>query len=241
MINNSSHNNLTLFQWNCHGILNKKDSLALIGNQFDILALSETWLSPDKIFLLNNYHILRKDGPSNKSGGVLLAIKNSIPFTKLDSIFSSDGILEAVGVKVPSSQYDIHIISIYRHPSSSLLPKWEDIFNSIPSSGHVIITGDFNAHHTFWGCNRSDSIGTSLFNSSQDFSFFPINDGTPTFISYSARSSSVIDLTFVSSDLSPYCSWNPFDDSLGSDHIPSIVIVNHPISTRSFFSHKLYL
>jgi len=111
-----------------------KRTLALIGNQFDILTLSETWLSPDKIFLLNNYHILRKDGPSNKSGGVLLAIKSSIHFTKLDSIFSSDGILEAVGVKVPSSQYDIYIISIYRHPSSSLLPKWEDLFNSIPSS-----------------------------------------------------------------------------------------------------------
>jgi len=121
MTNNSTHNNITLFQWNCHGILNKRDSLAQIGNQFDILAISETWLSPDKIFLLNNYHILRKDGPSNKSGGVLLAIKNSISFTKLDPIFSLDGILEAVGAKISSPQHDIYILFIYRHPSSSLL------------------------------------------------------------------------------------------------------------------------
>jgi len=239
MTNNSTCKNITLFQWNCHGILNKRDSLAQLGNQFDILAISETWLSPDKSFHLNNYNILRKDGPSSKSGGVLLAIRNSISFTKLDSIFSSDGVLEAVGARISSSQYDIHILSIYRHPCNSSLPIWEELFNSIPTSGQMIITGDFNAHHTSWGCNRSDPTGTSLFNSSQDFSFFPLNDGSPTFISYSIHSSSVIDLTFVSPDLAPYCSWNSYDDSLGSDHIPSIVTIDHPIQTRSFFTHKL--
>lgn len=229
-----------LFQWNCHGILNKKESLAQIGNQFDSLALSETWLFPDKTFLLNNYHILRKNGSSSKSSGVLLAIKSSIPFTKIDSIYSLDGILEAVGAKISFPHHDIHILSIYRHPSNTLLPICEKLFKSIPSSRRVIITGDFNAHHAAWGCNRSDPISASLFDSSQDFAYFPINDGTPTFISYFTCSSSVIDLTFVSSDLTSYCTWNSFGDSLGSDHIPSVTTVNHPIQTRSFFSHKLH-
>lgn len=40
------------------------DILSQIGNKFDILALSDTWFSPDKIFFLRNYRIL----PSNKSG-----------------------------------------------------------------------------------------------------------------------------------------------------------------------------
>lgn len=82
-------------------------------------------------------------------------------------------------------------------------------------------------------------MGNSLFDSSQDFSLSSINDGTPTYISYFIHSSSVIDLIFVSSELVPYCSWKSFDDSLGSDHIPSIITVNHPIQSRSFFSHKL--
>lgn len=238
MTSSRIHNNFSLFQWNCHGILNKRDTFSQIGSQYDIFALSETWLSSDKSFSLKNYNILRKDGPSNRSGSVLLAIKNFIPFTILDFIFSPGGILEAVEVKIPSSLYDILIISIYRHPTRSDPLLWEDLFNFFPLSSQIIITGDFNAHH--WDCNRSDSAGNSLFNSSQDFSFFSINDGTPTFISFFSRASSVIDLSFVSSNLVPYCSWNPFDDSLGSDHIPSIISVSHPIKSRSFFSHRLH-
>jgi len=240
MTNKTTHSNLTLFQWNCHVIINKRDTLTQICGQFDILALSETWLSSDKTFFLNDFHILRKDGPSNKSGGVLLAIKRSVPFTKLDSIFSLDGVLETIAVKITSSYNDIFIISIYRHPSNAPPSIWEELFNSVPTSGEIIITGDFNAHHTSWGCNRSDSMGNSLFDSSQDFSLSFINDGTPTYISYFIHSSSVIDLTFVSSGLVPFCSWRSFDDSLGSDYIPSIITVNHPIQSRSFFSHKLH-
>lgn len=46
-------------------------------------------------------------------------------------------------------------------------------------------------------------------------------------------------LIFVSSGLIPYCSWKSVDDSLGSDHIPSIITVSHLIQSRTFFSHKL--
>lgn len=84
-------------------------------------------------------------------------------------------------------------------------------------------------------------MGNSLFDSSQDLSLSSINDGIPTYISYFTRSSSVIDLTFVSSDLIPYCSWNSFDDSFGSDHIPSVIMLYHPIQTRSFFSSTNFL
>lgn len=240
MTSSRFHNDFSLFQWNCHGILNKMDTLSQIGSQYDILALSETWLSPDKSLLLKDYNILRKDGPSNRSGGVLLAVKNVIPFTKLNSIFSPDRVHEAMGIKIPSSLNDILIIFIYRHPTHSDPLLWEALFNSLPPSSQIIITGDFNAHHTSWGCNRSDSVGNSLFNSSQDFSLFPINDGTPTLIFFFSCSSSVIDLTFVFSNLIPYCSWNPLDDSLGSDHIPSIISVSYSIKSRSFFSHRLH-
>ncbi|EFN62498.1 RNA-directed DNA polymerase from mobile element jockey [Camponotus floridanus] len=234
-----SHNDLTLLQWNCHGILNKIDFLSHICKQFDILALSETWLSSDKIFSLKDFHILRRDGPSNKSGGVLLAIKNTIPFTKLNSIFYLEDSLETVGAKISSLHVDLFIISLYRHPSNSPSFTWENLFDSIPSPGHIVITGDFNAHRVSWGCNHNNTVGISLLNSSQEFSLFPINDGTPTYISYSVHSSSVIDLTFVSSSLTPYCTWNSYDDTMGSDHIPTIISFSLPIQSRSFFSHKL--
>lgn len=97
-------------------------------------------------------------------------------------------------------------------------------------------SGNFNImHHVSWGCNRSDPISNSLFDSSQDSSLFFINDGTPTFISYFSRSSSVIDLTFVSSNLIPYCYWKSVDDTLDSNHIPTVISVSHSIKSCSFF------
>lgn len=234
------HNSFSLFQWNCHGILNKKDALIQICNHHDILAISETWLSPDKPFYLNDFHILRKDGPSNRSGGTLLAIKKSISFTQIDSIFSLDGILESVAARISSPPNDLLIVSVYRHPTNSPPSIWENLFNSIPASGQLIVTGDLNAHHTFWGCNRSDTIGSLLFEAFQDFSLSLINDGTPTYISYFSHASSVIDLTLVSSSLTPYCSWSSLDDSFGSDHIPTVVAIDFPIQARTFFSHKLH-
>lgn len=50
---------------------------------------------------------------------------------------------------------------------------------------------------------------------------------------------SVIDLTFVSSLTTPFTSWESHEDSLGSDHIPSIIRINLTIKNVFFYSHKL--
>lgn len=233
-------NTLNSFQWNCHGLLNKKDSITQILNDYDILALSETWLSSEKDFALKDFHIFRQDGPSRKSGGVLLAVRDWISYKKVDNIFTPfPGILEATGVEIVTHSQPLYIITVYRHPTQPVPLLWENLLNSIPSSSRILITGDFNAHHTSWGCHRSDGISKSLFSTTQDFSLFSINDGSPTFISRPSQAPSVIDLTFVSANLSPFCSWNLFNDSLNSDHIPTIISINHPVNSGSFFSHKL--
>ncbi|KAL6438801.1 hypothetical protein ACFW04_003706 [Cataglyphis niger] len=155
--NSCIREDFSLFQWNCHGILNKIETLELIDNQYDVLAFSET------------------------------SIKHSISFMKINSTFNLNDVLETVGVKISSiNNTFIYIYSIYH------------------------------------------------------FSFFPINDGTPTFIFYSSRSSSVIDLTFVSSNFTAFCHWKLLDDTLDSDHISSIITISHQIRSRSFFSHNLH-
>ncbi|KAL6421053.1 hypothetical protein ACFW04_013577 [Cataglyphis niger] len=153
---------------------------------------------------------------------ILNKIDSSIPinyktlnfFMKIDSTFNLDGVLETV--KIPSvNNIFIYIYSIYRHPTSMLI--------------------------MFLGCNYSSSSGISLFATSQNFSLFPINDGTSTFIFYSSHSSSVIDLTFVFSDLTPFCHWKSLNNIFGSNHILSITIISHPIRSRSFFFHNLHI
>ncbi|KMQ91028.1 rna-directed dna polymerase from mobile element jockey [Lasius niger] len=109
MNNTPPRNNITLFQWNCHGIKNKRESLPLIDNGIghDILAFSETWLSPEIDFHLKNFHIIRCDNPSNHSGGILLAVRDWIPYTKVNHIFHSVGTLEAVGISITSLSSNI--------------------------------------------------------------------------------------------------------------------------------------
>ncbi|KMQ84591.1 rna-directed dna polymerase from mobile element jockey [Lasius niger] len=123
MNNTPPRNSITLFQWNCHGINNKRELLPLIdnGTDHDILALSETWLSPEIDFHLKNFHIICCDGPSKHSGGTLLAVRDWIPFTKVSHIFDSVGTLEAVGISITSLSFNnpILIISIYRHPGNA--------------------------------------------------------------------------------------------------------------------------
>lgn len=158
---------------------------------------------------------------------------------KIDSIFNVDGVLKTIGVKILSiNNCFIYIYSIYCHPVH-LFPIWDRLFNSISSTSQIIITGDFNAHNVFWGCHSSSS-DNSLFEVSQEFSLFLINDGIPTFISYSAHCSSVIDLTFVSSDLTLFCLWKSLDNPIGSDHVPSIITISHSVKSCSFFSHNLH-
>lgn len=62
-------------------------------NDFDILALSETWLNEKTIIKFNNFNILRADGPFAKSGGLILAIKKHIPYLIEENIYYLENVL----------------------------------------------------------------------------------------------------------------------------------------------------
>lgn len=173
----------------------------------------------------------------------MLAIRRNIAFRKVNIIPSFPGILETICIEIPASPKPLLIASIYKHPGPSDSLLWENFFTSFNcfTSAHIIITGDFNAHHTSWGSHHSDSSGKLLLESSQEHHFFPINDGTPTRLSHPRNSPSVIDLTFVSSSTTPFAFWESYEDSLGSDHIPSIIRINLTVKNVSLYSHKLNL
>lgn len=100
--------------------------------------------------------------------------------------------------------------------------------------------GDFNAHHSSWGCSSRSDAGYKLLRSIEDFDLVVLNDGSPTLIHRSARKS-VIDLVLASPILAPVCTNYILDDSLGSDHFPMITEVNmFPVQSKKF-CYKLKL
>lgn len=111
---------------------------------------------------------------------------------KIDTIFTSPGVLEAIGVEIETHTHLLLIIYVYRHLTQYVPLLWENLFNSISSSSRILITGNFNAYHISRGCHNSNGIGKSLFPISQEFSLFSINDGSPTFIFLPSHAPSVI-------------------------------------------------
>ena len=104
-------------QWNCPGVVNKSSDLNNISADFDILLLCETYLKPEKTFLINkNFNIIRYDRSSNNRGGLAIAIRKEIVFSKISSILNIENSLETLSISVNTSIGQLLIVSAYRVP-----------------------------------------------------------------------------------------------------------------------------
>ena len=94
--------------------------------------------------------------------------------------------------------------------------------------GKWIIGGDFNAHSPFWEKDCSNITSNRFVENIVDSSFYLLNDGTVTRIpDVSKHRATAIDLTLISPELVPSCSWETYKDTLGSDHMPIIITVSN--------------
>ena len=92
-------------------------------NNFDIICLTETWLShgvePPKI---HNYCLARKDRVT-RGGGVGLYIKNNIKYRMLD--VGSE--LEQLWVSLKINKMDVNLGVVYRPPTSNFSSFMDDL------------------------------------------------------------------------------------------------------------------
>lgn len=233
---------LKILQWNCHSIVNKIDISYPLFSNFDILILSETWLNVKNQIHIRDFTILRADSHVNKSGGLLIALRNSIQYSLLKDTPGIDNKFESMGVIIHLNDFDLAIISIYRHPTESLsLLEYSSLFNFCNSYTNSILLGDFNAHHIEWGCTRSCREGTSLLAASLENSFTCINEGLPSFLTRPGQRTSAIDLAFVSPPLLYISEWKVLSDNYLSDHFSIDISLNLIIPKRIFFTHKIKL
>ena len=119
--------------------------------------------------------------------------------------------------------------------------EWQNLFHSLSTFNNVIIGGDFNSHHTSWGCSNNCTSGSRLSDTLVNLNFALLNDGSPTRVTHLSHNVSAIDLTIVSSDLLSTASWQTDTDPLTSDHYPISISFGVHFSTLSFFSHRIRL
>lgn len=147
--------------------LSRRHSLSsfLDAHKPHIALIVETHLKPFHKFAHRDYSIFRNDRPDRRGGGTAVLVKNSI---KADQSYFSNSLVEYTAVRIPlSGSQNLLVASLYnpQAPSSSLIDSLNTLL-LLADSSSVIIGGDFNAKHTFWGNDISSTnpSGTALHN-----------------------------------------------------------------------------
>lgn len=147
--------------------------------------------------------------------------------------------METLGISVHINNTPCLIINIYRHPSCSTPHTVFDKLLCYQNKfSHILLIGDFNAHHTYWFNSYDDGPGRSLAKAIDKHNFVILNDKRPTLVLPPGSRDSTIDLALSSLRLAPLCTSRVLDDTWGSDHHPILTVINGVIKSHKRFIYK---
>ena len=150
---NISFSGLSICHLNAHSIRNKTLNIQSELSCFDIITVSETWLSDnisnDNIIIPGFQPPIRCDRPDQAYGGVAVYVRNNLVCKARPDL--SIPHLEAVWIETRLGQEPLLVGTFYRAPGS-LVAYWNLIDQSVQLAGNTtskyIILGDFNADCT---------------------------------------------------------------------------------------------
>ena len=189
------NHHLSFVHYNVQSLLNKLEILHAELFEFDILAFTETWLSPTTLIddlLLQSYNTPeRNDRAGDAHGGVIVYVKEGIRYKRRKDLEIRG--IECVWIEVANNNKRILFGLFYRAPNSdaNYLSSIEDSISLAVDTGiaDIIITGDFNFNYLDLQSRRKiDSLCTQ-------FSLFQTINQPTHFTEYS---SSLIDIILVS-------------------------------------------
>lgn len=209
---------INIVQWNAQSLLCNRHIFTqfLYENDIHIAIISETWLKPEQKLNIRGYKIERKDIGSNHNG-VALIIRNSIPYTKIDTF--CDNAHQNICITIKLYNQEISFISFYSPPTANFNKnKLDLLIKNTPKP--FILGGDFNANYTAWGSNNINCRGRNLLDIIDDNNLVLLNSGEPTTVGSLTWRPNALDLSLVSPSLALACDWSVHDDPMGSYHLP---------------------
>ena len=230
------NNGLRLMQWNANGINGDITELLtfLRSNNVNIAAIQEAKLTnKTKPFKTPGWAAVRFDRHKNKGCGLLILIKDTIPFVDNTTAHtqSDDPYLEQQGISIamPNRQ-QLHIHNIYIPPRSSCSAGHNaSIAHLLSNNVMSLIVGDINAHHSILDTNTNeDERGEQLADEidEADYPFITrMGSGLPT----NGRSTSP-DISLASNDIALLSDWS-VSTSLAIDNLPVHITINSELST----------
>ncbi|KYM97369.1 Pol polyprotein [Cyphomyrmex costatus] len=218
---------LSVFQWNCRGLMGNLSQVQSLLSQQDLVCLQETLLKPDSTFNSSGHAQLRADITSAGDRGVAMLIRNSLRFDPVDLSAFSHPSWEIQGAAFTTRDSSTLVIfNVYRHCNVATPAQVIRALLTFSSSfNHALIVGDLNAHYTSWFCDLSDTVGHALFEELDRVNYSILNEDLPTLIQPPGKRKSVIDLAIVSSALALIAHFFTEEDPMGSDHYRVCTIV----------------
>ena len=164
--------------WNCQGIRQKHNALELYleENEFDVIALNETFLSEKHNFKIPGHDTIRNDHSAGLGDGVALLLKHGLVVNKeyrdndfniitdnealaIDLELSNKQNLTLATTYCPNGKLNLTLIQTINNLSDNVMfvgdfnskLKYQTINNL---SDNVMFVGDFNSKLKYFGCAK---------------------------------------------------------------------------------------
>ena len=142
--------------WNCQGVRPKRNELELYlkENNFDIVALNETFLNKKINFKIQGYDTIKNDRSTGFRGGVAFLVKHGLVVNKeyrnTDFNIITDNEALVIDIDLSNNQ-NIILATIHCPNRNPNLRLFETIKNL---SDNVMFVGDFNSKLEAFGCAK---------------------------------------------------------------------------------------
>lgn len=234
--NSAQTDRLLSLQWNINGLQSNADDLLVLVYQNPpiAIALQETRNKDHSFmgrFLKERYTWFNRVDPVNSaSRGVSLAVRTEYAPEQVNL----DPSIPAVAATIRSPCLAT-LVSLYLPPDTTIEELTNTLYTIFHTSAYpVILMGDLNAHHTAWGCHKSDYKGKAVLSFAVENDLVVLNSGEGTRLDLATGSMSAIDLTIVPMELAYKLKWTVNEDCRCSDHFPiEISLVGEGVSYQS--------
>ena len=221
---------LNILFWNCQGIRPKRKELELYikENEFNIVALNQTFLNKKLAFKIPGYDTIRNDRSTGETGGVAFLVKHGLVIDKeyRNSDFSIITSNEALAINLDlSSNQNITLATIYYPNGNPNLSLFQTIHNL---SNNVMFVGDFNSKLESFSCAKRNTSGPMLQNIQNQLNLIYLNSDEDTHMDRVNGSTDILDMAFISPNLAKHDIQFQIGDDLGSDHLPIEISIDPP-------------
>ena len=213
---------------NCQGVRSEREELELYlkENNFDIVALNETFLVKKINFKIQGYDTIKIDRSTGVRGGVAFLVKNGLVINKeyRNADFNIITNNEALVIDIDlSNNQNLILATIYCPNGNPNLRLFETISNL---SDNFMFIGDFNSKSEAFGCAKKNTSGPMLKTIQNQLNLIYLNTDEHTHLDRYTDNTDILDMAFISSNLSKHDIQFLIGDDLGTDHLPIEIAID---------------